>query len=407
LITLSAVVLTDKGFRVIIIDEKSKDGHQRKLSAEIRNSIDQVLSSLVRTLFVTVLCVPSSQQLMMMEEVQSNVSGSTHSLYPAVVCVETKRSISVVSGQSDYAVLNSSTPALATTAEEVERLIPLADLDMELKLSALSVGSGRSSGQSSATTPRRRISNSCSVDNLDKISSGSSGSRAGSRVSRLLASDMDGILVLNSSGQLSDVSVSIEELDRNVSEISYVNARMIEVSVEHTMMQGRRSNSNDSGSDSGFSDPSHETAKTPTSFVGGEANMMSKSPLSDIDSLNIVPSLPVETTSPSPARSRASMRSSRKSSGSSRMVEDEVTVLSEETVIDGLLVQPSKNKKPSSRRVIIEHEVYAKAADPSVRPREEYIPPRALARRDRMDGEEEDSQGCYYFMACLDSFWIL
>ncbi len=93
------------------------------------------------------------QELLNMDEVRSNVGSSTHSLYPSVVCVsETmQRSVSAVSNQSDYYTIAnvnaSSTPALAEATEEEETtaerapLIPLADLDRELKLSAISISS--------------------------------------------------------------------------------------------------------------------------------------------------------------------------------------------------------------------------------------------------------------------------
>ena len=89
---------------------------------------------------------------MNMEEVRSNVGSSTHSLYPAVVCVANEAmqqsSVSIVSNQSDYYTIATpitSNNSPASTDEESgtakERMIPLANLDKELKLSALSISS--------------------------------------------------------------------------------------------------------------------------------------------------------------------------------------------------------------------------------------------------------------------------
>ena len=94
-------------------------------------------------------------------------------------------------------------------------------------------------------------------------------------------------------------------------------------------------------------------------------------------------------------------------------------------VINGLLVKEpaedtdtaSEHSRPVSRRssgrsrrsvrVREPEDAYAPAM---ARPRTEYVPPRAFAtRRDTIPEEDEDDDlnGCYYFMACLDTFWIL
>lgn len=68
---------------------------------------------------------------------------------------------------------------------------------------------------------------------------------------------------------------------------------------------------------------------------------------------------------------------------------DELTVLSQEDVVDtSLMIQ----KKP----------IAASKAQASV-------PPRAYAGHPDYDddGDEDFNKGCYYFIACLDAFWIL
>ena len=373
-----------------------------------------------------------------MEEVQSNVGGSRHSLYPSVVCVQENsafnRSESIVSGHSDFVNLSKTAAEDEDDDEnfpatESSRLIPLADLKNELKLSVVSIssssaGSCGGSSDSVGTTPRRRIS----LDNLVAAASA-----AGETAT-------DGLLVLDASGRLS-------ELDRDAND-TFVSPEMIEVEEKELLLQRADVIVNDSGSDSGYSDPSIEHRPTTSAEVAVE----SKSPLSDIDSLDIVPATPTRGQTPvsglsagsspkvihlnsqslrSSPRPQSSQRSSRKSSGSRRgepaAPEDALEVLSVDNVnvINGLLVKEpaateedtaSEQSRPGSRRssgrsrrsvrVREPEDAYA----PAARPRTEYVPPRAFAtRRDTIpeEDEDEDLNGCYYFMACLDTFWIL
>ena len=81
-------------------------------------------------------------------------------------------------------------------------------------------------------------------------------------------------------------------------------------------------------------------------------------------------------------------------------------MLSEEVIETG---EGGKPRVVATRTMaqMVEPEVYTKARPTALR--EEYIPPRALASRPTRPGEdpEDINKGCYYFMACLDSFWIL
>ena len=263
------------------------------------------------------------------------------------------------------------------------------------------------------TTPRRRIS----LENLV----------AASEV------ETDGILVLDASGRLS-------ELDRDAND-TFVSPEMIEVEQKELLLQrAPEGMANDSGSDSGYSDPSIEHRATTAVTVE------SKSPLSDIDSLDIVPATPTRGQTPVSEDSSSSpkmihlnsqslrssprpqsQRSSRKSSGSLRRgevaPEDTLEVLSVDNVnvINGLLVkEPAEEEstseqlsRPGSRRSSGRSRRSVRVKEPeevyAPRPRTEYVPPRAFAsRRDTIPEEDEDDlNGCYYFMACLDTFWIL
>jgi len=65
-------------------------------------------------------------------------------------------------------------------------------------------------------------------------------------------------------------------------------------------------------------------------------------------------------------------------------IADELTVLSQEDVVDVAIKSQTKPNK-----------------------KEEFVPSRAMAREYEDDEEENFNKGCYYFVACLDSLWIL
>ena len=276
---------------------------------------------------------------------------STHSLYPTCRVETRKRSDSLVSGHSDFASRKAN--------------IPLVDLDKELALSVQSMNS--------------------EAEN-DKLLS------------------------------VSLAELTFEERNRSVSEV------IVERNVK---------SSPDSGSDSGFSDPS-----SADQIIADDSGSSSrKSPLSDVDSLDIVPSLPQpspglaspspkaeskptstsSSATPSPTHSnRSSTRKAKSRGGSSVNVEEIVTVLSEErvNVVDGakeVVVSVVKEKEVKTKK-----QVSLKEPDPEVympasrtRTRDEYIPPRSNRARTFEDDEDDINKGCYYFMACLDTFWIL
>jgi hypothetical protein len=106
---------------------------------------------------------------------------------------------------------------------------------------------------------------------------------------------------------------------------------------------------------------------------------------------------------PSPSLSRGDSKTSR-ASKLSRQEEDELLVLSAEEIVevDSAPLLRSKSPKPKVKELSFEDlEVYGRA-------RPEYVPPRAFARRpNEVDDDEGINKGCYYFMSCLDAFWIL
>jgi hypothetical protein len=106
---------------------------------------------------------------------------------------------------------------------------------------------------------------------------------------------------------------------------------------------------------------------------------------------------------PSQPLSREGSKSSR-ASNVSRLAEDELTVLSAEEIVEvdsAPMLRSSSSKLQLQELQMADVEVYG-------RPRAEYVPPRAFARRpNEVDDDEGINKGCYYFMSCLDAFWIL
>jgi hypothetical protein len=337
------------------------------------------------------------ERTFLMEEVKSavaSVSGSTHSLYPT--CVEIKRSSSAMSGHSDFHKSNKVIAEKKKAQVSVpDKQSPLVDLDQELRLSMQSLHSRASSAGSSSLLDEEHqmlMPRSISCASINKDDSYT----------------YDDDLLLQ--GKLSDSSLSLGQRDRNISELTYMNSMVDGLLREEGNKAG---NHNDSGSDSGFSDPSTEGTTALTVAQVTSPSSRKSSPTSDVDSMDIVPSLPVSSPvppktgdSPTPSSGASSVagagnsrrrrsgnsRSNGSSSGSSVKFEPEhekVTVLSEETVVEP--------------KVAVSSEVYTKARSGQ---RPEYVPSRARAR-EQEEEEDDVNKGCYYFMACLDSFWIL
>jgi len=96
---------------------------------------------------------------------------------------------------------------------------------------------------------------------------------------------------------------------------------------------------------------------------------------------------------PSPSRTtppivRISPSASMKRKATLKAMENEIDVLSQDVVDTAVKVK----------------ETYSK---PSAALSDQYIPPRAMARQIEDEEDREFNQGCYYFVACLDSLWIL
>ena len=97
----------------------------------------------------------------------------------------------------------------------------------------------------------------------------------------------------------------------------------------------------------------------------------------------------------SPPAVKISPSASMKRQAKLKALADELTVLSQEDVVDTALIKPASVKNGTSTKV----------ADTKTE-----IPTRSLAGQPGYTDQDDDenyNKGCYYFIACLDSLWIL
>jgi len=412
-----------------------------------------------------------------MEEVKSrpaSMAGSTHSLYPT--CVEIKRSESIVSGQSDFnngpaihaqpqlvksTPNNKSTPVIFEDYGEVVEVngAPLAEDELAKGISALSLGSSGLKSPAKEDCSSQRSSRSSSGGSLTRLLKRSASASALNSDDSLDAAVNRALYAAPSTGSFAldtalNDSCDHGDRDRNVTEQSFANGGLDPeealpfLSSSPDSPDGVRkgdldddgARSQGSGSDSGFSDPSQETpVVVPSHLVTSSVfngNDDRSSPVSDVSSIGIAPSLPAQaspeheallgqasppsSSSPRPRRDRPSSKRSTGSSVRLSPKEEAVTVLCSEEVVQTSVAAPPPStiakaatspRRASSNRAkprpasYVEPETYYRAA---TKPRDSYVPPRAFARPPGDDEEEgAASKGCYYLMSCLDAFWIL
>lgn len=277
---------------------------------------------------------------------------SLHSLYP--VC-EIRHSPSSVSLSSNH----------------VTTTVPLANINKEFCLSEKSLAS---------TTP------SSSVSNL-----------SARRLSRSIMSNMEKISVLEISAD--------DTFDQELVELK-----------DHC------DDKSEEGSDSGYSDPSPDGTIRDSKSPSGSLDIVDrKSPFSDLSEHDlserstgeviprvIIVNEEVQTKEPSVLPRQLGRQQSRFQNPAtekllSQISQDKVLVLDD---VDGTVkVEPPRLRSPKKEVTIrAVPDVYG----PRVRDRKrnEYIPPRAVARE--APGEHGDmNKGCYYLMSALDFCWCL
>lgn len=225
----------------------------------------------------------------------------------------------------------------------------------------------------------------------------------------------------SSGSSLIDVHINFEdsfERDCNVTELTYENSGL-DIDDYKAYLDHKSNLHNDSGSDSGFGDPAgsdkggSSATRTPTnspissSNTGGKTSPVSEGCCSLSDFSPLLFKETTSPTSPSPVNVLVSAPATRSSSlkrSTLKRVEivddlDALRVVSSEEVVDGKILPRSRSPAP-----LKVSDSYVPAS--AIRERPEYIPPRAFATRN-LDDEDAVNKGCYYFMACLDSFWVL
>jgi hypothetical protein len=98
----------------------------------------------------------------------------------------------------------------------------------------------------------------------------------------------------------------------------------------------------------------------------------------------------------SPPAVKISPSASMKRAARLKAEADELTVLSQEDVVDTTLIKAK-------------YKTEAMASSGTLTKASEKIPARAYANLPGIDEEEDEdfNKGCYYFVSCLDAFWIL
>ncbi len=185
---------------------------------------------------------------------------STHSLYP--MCVEVKRCESALSGQSDFAMLTSPSPPSERLPSSplAHSPIPLADLGKELQLSSLSIDSRGSNSLLSSAGMSRNPSG-ASVNYVLAESADRSEATMKKRVSS--AACLIGMKCEEAQLQTRHSSshghlLQCQESDPNVTELTLANSCHVD-SEETSPIKCQE----DSGSDSGFSDPVSSNSSSP------------------------------------------------------------------------------------------------------------------------------------------------
>jgi len=276
--------------------------------------------------------------------------------------------------------------------------IPLADLDGELQISNLSLNHSKSS-LSLASKSNLSLTSSKSLQSIQSYNGS------------IKASPNDSSFYPDADCNITELTVANSGLDLDL----YLN--------------GKISPTETTESDSGISDQSpkadqersrHESSAyseteqflaysssnedgKPTSLVRSPSRHSLESPVLQTteemlqvhrveDGTLVVGSSPARS---SPPAIKLSPSASMKRKAKLKALADELTVLSQEDVVDTALIKPASVKNGNATKI----------ADTNVE-----IPTRSLARQPGYTDQDDDenyNKGCYYFIACLDSLWIL
>jgi len=317
---------------------------------------------------------------------QSDELGSVHSLYSKVLVEEQPK-------QQHYPSIDKSMDN-STLRDNIDtpQSIPLADLDGELMLSTQSISSLKSS---------QSIKSYCSsIKGLNNsiVHNNSTFGEADFNVTELTVANS----ILNQEDYI------INHHDSTTSSIPSINRTTEEPALcetdESVSDSGSRSTSSTS-TDSGIISPEkldsnqdllrsrHQSSNCTTNDEEDHEALLLEVHRSG-DGTPVIDPSPSRTTPPSV---RISPSASMKRKATLKAMENEIDIISQD-VVDTVATSVVKVKA----------ETYSKPASASLKMSDQYIPPRAMARQYQdLEEDREFNQGCYYFVACLDSLWIL
>lgn len=324
---------------------------------------------------------------------QSDELGSVHSLYSKVIVEESEeepnKSMHSHSAMDNSILRNNDTP----------QSIPLADLDGELTLSTQSISSLKSS---------QSIKSYCSSIkglNYSNVLNNSTYGEADFNITELTVANS----ILNQEDYILDdptttpTSIRTEPVLYETEPVLYETEPVLcetEPVSGTTRSTSRTSSSTDSGiispqkldSDQDFLRSRHQSSNC-TNDDQDEALLLEVHRSGD--GTPVIDPSPSRTTPPSV---RISPSASMKRKATLKAMENEIDVLSQDVV----------DTVATTSVVKVKAETYSKSTSSSLKMSDQYIPPGAMARQfEDLDEDREFNQGCYYFVACLDSLWIL
>jgi len=253
--------------------------------------------------------------------------------------------------------------------------IPLADLDGEMQISNLSLANSKSS-----------LSLANSKSNLSLASK--------SNLSLTSSKSLQSIQSYNGSIKASPNDSSFyPDADCNITELTVTNSGLD----LDLYFNGKTSPAETTESDSGISDQSpkadQERSRHESSAYSSSNEDEAMLQVHRVeDGTLVIGSSPARS---SPPAVKISPSASMKRQAKLKALADELTVLSQEDVVDTALIKPASVKNGTSTKV----------ADTKTE-----IPTRSLAGQPGYTDQDDDenyNKGCYYFIACLDSLWIL
>lgn len=279
--------------------------------------------------------------------------------------------------------------------------IPLADLDGEMQISNLSLASSKSYSKSLQSIQSYNGSIKASPNNSSFYPD------ADCNITELTVhnSGLDLDLYLNGNGKTSPAGVSErssttdQESDSGISDQSPKAESLVQERSRHESsgVQSLQRSRHESFEVQARS--RHESSSAYASSNEDEA-MLQVHRVED--GTLVIGSSPARS---SPPAVKISPSASMKRQAKLKALADELTVLSQEDVVDTALII-----KPGTKNGTLGTKVGTLGTKVGTKTESAVVPNRALAGKPGYTDQDDDenyNKGCYYFIACLDSLWIL